>query len=554
MLLNQDKEEKLPPHQLDGNIITWIKHRKIKNEKGDPISLRSHRFLADIFRDNSRDLVVMKAAQIGMTTTEIIKNHYDAKRHKMDIIYTAPTDNDVRVMVAGKVNRIIANNPIMMQDVKDKDSIEQKAVGESMIYFRGTWSKKAAMSITADRLSHDEKDASKLDVVADYQSRLQHSKFKQTHIFSHPSLPEMGVHADWLRSDQKHWFIECQECNKSQYMSWNTENPNKMSIDIKKRIFICKRCGKEIPDWVRGTGKWKARYPKRKVSGYWVPMLIAPWVSAKDIVDKFQHPDTTPEFFYTKVLGIPFADGSSKLLRQHFLQNLTDKQMAPNSDERIVIGIDTGLKLDYVMGNTNGLFYHGTAADYRELNDQMKRWPKAIAVIDQGGDLIGSRKFHQKWAGRVFLCALTGDRTTKELVKWGKGDEFGACSADRNRMIQLVIDEFREKRIPVHGTENDWFEYWLDWNNLSKIKILDPDTNQTKGYKWVRSGRDHKALATVFWRVGMRKFSGTGTIDLPGSDAPKPNSYYVNPDQTVDFNPEAMFADAVEKSLDANEE
>ena len=277
-------------------------------------------------------------------------------------------------------------------------------------------------------------------------------------------------------------------------------------------------------------------------------------MSAKEIVAKFKHPDTTPEFFYTKILGLPFADGSSKLLRQSFFQNLTNQSWAPAKNERVIIGIDTGLRLDYVIGNKSGLFFHSDCTDYGDLDALMERWPRAIAVIDQGGDLIGSRKFFEKWTGRVFLCSLAGDRKTKELIKWGKGAEHGACTADRNRMIQLVVDEFRNKRVPVHGNESDWFEYWLDWNNLSKMKVLDPDTNQTKGYKWVRSGRDHRAMATVFWRVGMSRFAGMGSIIEAPASSTTAQSYMIETDDKVSFNPDEMFNKGIQSSLDRLEE
>ena len=122
----------------------------------------------------------------------------------------------------------------------------------------------------------------------------------------------------------------------------------------------------------------------------------------------------------------------------------------------MILGIDTGLRLDYVLGNVKGLFHHGDTNDYGELEAIMERWPKAIAMIDQGGDLIGSRKFYEKYPGRVILCQFGGDRKGKELVKFGKGEEQGSVLFDRNRMIQIVVDEFRNKLIPVHGTEEDW--------------------------------------------------------------------------------------------------
>lgn len=522
------------------DIHEWIIDEEIKNEKGDKIDFDDHPFLFDIYSDQSQYLTVMKGAQVGMSTCQIIKNHNDAKHHKMDIIYTLPTDADVKVFVGGKVNRIIAANQSMIDDVADKDSIEQKKVGQSMIYFRGTWTKKAAIMVTADRLVHDEKDSSKLDVVSDYQARLQHSKFKQIHTFSHPDLPETGVDADWLKSDQKHWFIQCPHCKEWQYMSWDIENPKNMSVCMERKIFICKKCKKKMPDYARRNGQWVAKYKDKKWSGYWVPMLIAPWISAEDIIEKYEDPNSSMHFFYTKVLGLPYADASSKLLRKSFFQNLTGKRYAPDKNERVVIGIDTGLRLDYVIGNHNGLFYQDDCDDYETLNNLMIRWPKAIAVIDQGGDLIGARQFHARWPGRVYLCAFMGDRRTKELAVWGKGDEQGTVSVERNRILQLCVDEFRNKRILVHGTEDEWFEYWKDWNSLAKIKVLDPETNVVKGYKWVRSGRDHRACATAFWRVGMMRFAGMGGI--VEKEAPKnPNSYMIEPNQTVKFNPEEFF-------------
>ena len=543
--MSDNKSKATSHNSKDNGILDWIAEDKIKNEKGDPIEWDNHPFLIDIYDDQSANLTVMKAAQVGMSTCQILKNHRDAKYHKMDIIYTLPTDQDTRVFVSGKVNRIIANNPTMIADVADKDSIEQKQVGNSMIYFRGTWTKKAAIMVTADRLVHDEKDSSKLDIIADYQARTQHSKFKQTHTFSHPSLPETGVHTDYLLSDQKHWFVKCPHCKHWQYLSWDTENEKRMSIDFEREEYVCKKCRGVLEDWVRVGGQWVAKYPDRKMSGYWVPLLIAPWMSAAEIIKKYKNPETTAEFFYTKILGLPYADASSKLLRKSFFQNLTNVSWAPRQTERIVIGIDTGLRIDYVMGNKKGLFFQGDCDDYDELDALMKRWPRAIAVIDLGGDLIGSRKFYERWNGRVFLCALGGDRKTKELVRWGKGEEHGAVSADRNRMIQLVVDEFRNKRIPVHGTEAEWYEYWLDWNHLAKTKTLDPETNQVKGYKWIRSGRDHLALATIFWRVGMMRFAGMGAVMTPSAPI-KPTSYMVSPNQTVSFNPKEFF-DKVEE-------
>lgn len=498
---------------------------QIKNEKGDLIEFSQHLFQYDIYLDNSQYLCVKKAAQVGMTTLEFLKNFYDSYWNKMDIIYTLPTDEDITIKVGGSFNRIIAQNPILMEWTKDKDSVEQKSVKDSMLYFRGTYTKKAAMQIPADRLVHDEKDSSKQDVVKDYEARLQHSKFKQKHVFSHPSTPNSGVDVEWQQSDQKEWFIKCPHCDKQQYMTWDTGKAENMSVDIDKGIFVCKSCRGELSDTDRAIGQWVPRVfkdkegnvIKKKYSGYHISLLMAPWVSAKEVVAKYQDPEESAEHFYNTVLGEPYIGEGNKLVFGHISQNLTTSMIAPDASELMVMGVDTGLRLDYVMGGKKGLFYHGEAKSYSTLDKHMLDWPKAIAIVDAGGDTIGSREFAARWMGRVYLIYTNGS-ANNDRPQWNELDF--KVTVERNKWIQLVVDEFRERRVPIQGTEADWYDYWLDWNNLSRIKMVDPTTGQFKGYKWVRSGRDHRALATMHWRVGIDRFmdSGVTFTESAGSD------------------------------------
>ena len=481
------------------SIHAFIETNNIKTDTGVPLDFKDHPYMWDIYRDFSPKQVWMKAAQITASTCAVLKAFFVAKNRGIDIVYTLPTESDRNTFVGGKVNRIIAQNPELAKWTKDKDSIEQKQIGNNFIHFRGTFTEKAAIMIPSDLNIYDEVDSSKQNIIEMYASRLQHSKYKWEWFFSHPSASGFGVDRYWQMSDQKHWLIKCND-DHEQYLEWQK------SFDLEKEIYICKVCGIEIIDNNRRKGRWAKRKDKKdaEYSGYWIPLFICPRVSAKEIIK--YHREKTEEYFMNKVCGLPFVGGGNKLTWELFVKNLTSDILTPRDDEPIVIGIDTGLKLDIVMGSKDGLFYHGEAKDYDELDNYMRRWKSAIAIIDAGGDLIGSRQFKERWQGRVYLCFLASDRKTEELVKWGTGEEYNTARADRDRMIQLVVDEFRNGRIKVQGTEEDWHNYWTDWNNLTRIKIDDPTTLQHKGYRWVRSGRDHRALATIFWRVGMMKF------------------------------------------------
>jgi len=538
------------------SIHAWIQENEIKNEKGERIEFGNHLFLFDIYSDRSPNIVAMKPAQVGLSTLQIIKNHYDAKRDKLDIIYTLPTDGDVNVFVSGKVNRIIANNPCMLEDVTDKDSIEQKQIGDSYEYFRGTWTKKAAIMITADRLVHDEIDSSKLSVIADFPARLQHSKHKQIHVFSHPSVPKKGVHQYFLMSDQKEWFITCPHCQRRQFLSWNTEDPKKMSVDLERREFVCKFCRGILSSSDRAVGEWVPKRVKQgqeppKWSGYHITLLMAPWVTAGEIIDKYNEViagKQTMDYFFNKVLGLPWAGGGNTVDEETILGLITPEKNDYSS--RLVIGVDTGVALRYVIGNKDGILGYGQMRDYspdetnklaqnETLEYFLEKFDNSVMVIDQGGDIIGSRKLREKYPGRVFLCHYAKDRKTMQLIRWGEKDESGNVLVDRNRMMQLVIDEAKNQRFRLYnGTRADYHDYWLHWSHI--YRVWEEDSLGVPRYTWLRDGRDDWVHATIYWRVGVGRFGTSGAIIGAGIQ-PQPNSYIINADHTVTFNPEELF-------------
>lgn len=497
----------------DLEIQAFIHDNGIKNEQGFPVEFRDRKFLWDIYEDMSPLQVILKAPQIGLTTLMLIKSFWVAKYLRKDIVYTLPTSNDVNDMAGGKINRIIAQNPVFESWVKDHDSVTSKRVGDNTIYYRGTWMNKAATQVASQLNIHDEVDASKMDVIEQYETRLQAQAGGWRWYFSHPSLPDYGVDIFWQQSDQKHWFIACKACEELQYLSWPE------SINQETKTFQCKKCYQPLTDDDRRDGNWYPKFKDKSFSGYWVSQLMCPWITAEKICNDFA--EKSPEYFWNYVLGLPYSGGDSKLTQQHLFQNLTGKQEVPEKDERVILGIDTGKKLDFVLGNERlGLFHHGDTENYNELNSFMDRWPLCIAIIDAGGDFIGAQQFFERWPGRVFKAYAGEDRKNNEVFRWDEGQVL----YDLNRTWQLCVDELREHRLALQGTEQDWWEYWLDWKNMSRIKVFDSKTNQFKGIKWVRNGRNHRASATVFWRIGMDKFSG-GNVSFISPQQPIRTGY-----------------------------
>lgn len=500
-----DKVTKEQLARIDIHIFNEV--YGIKNEQGHKLDFTQHAFLWDIYSDLAPHQAIMKAAQIGFSTTAIIKSLWLAHVLKLDMIYTLPTYGDVHDFVTSKVNRIIEQNPILQEWTKDKDTIEQKKVGDSIIYYRGTWSERAALMISSDLNVHDEVDRSNLKVVDQYYSRLQHSKYHWQWLFSNPSVPEVGVSKLWNRSDQKHWFVTCPACNKKQYLVME----NIMQKDEKNYYFGCNKCKAELN---RSKGEWVARWSSvtynketnpEGVNGYWISLLMAPWVSANTIKELER---TKPaDFFANFVLGIPYTGSGNVVTRDVIMRNLTDE--VNDQTGRIVIGVDPGIDIRYVIGNAKGIFYYGECKNYDELEALMKRWSKAIMVIDSGGDIIASRELRAKFKNRIYLAYYRQDRKSEEIFSWD--DDEGSVTIDRNKTIQLVIDEFTDRRIPIYGNSTDWHDYWVHWSHIYRVSEED-NLGQMRS-RWQRSDRDDFVHATVYWRTGMDRFmEGQGEI------------------------------------------
>jgi hypothetical protein len=249
-----------------------------------------------------------------------------------------------------------------------------------------------------------------------------------------------------------------------------------------------------------------------KFSGYWIPLWLNPQITAAKIAQYKR--EKTPEYFANFVAGLPYTGSGNKVQASTIIKCLSDK--LNDMSDRVIIGVDTGLPIHYVLCNKQGFFHYGKCADpvtgkdpYLELEALLKRFPSSIMISDQGGDLIGIRNLQAKYPGRVFLAWYRSDRKTTELFEWGKDMEYGKVIIDRNRAIQWFIDEMVDKRVQFNGSESDWQEYISHWMNIYRTWEKDEAgmIDKTKGFKWERNGADHFCHATIYARAGLEKYS-----------------------------------------------
>ncbi len=499
---------------MERNPALWAIKHKIKNEIGFPIEFKKRKFLFDIYNDLSPKQVWLKPPQIGATVCNTLKAFWIAKKLRRQIIYTLPTQGDVQDMVGGSINRIIAQNPILMSWVKDHDTVEQKQVGDAMIFYRGTFTAKQAMMIPSGLNIHDEVDSSDPDVITQYQTRLQAQEDGGwSWYFSHPSLAGHGVDIYWQQSDKKEWFIKCSNGHE-QVLQW----PD--SIDQTRQCYVCKDCKADISDEARINGTWNPT-ASGEFSGYHVSQLMLYNKTAKDIIQAFNDPQKDKQYFYNYVLGLPYISSDDRIEPSVVLRNCVD---VVNQQEGVtVIGADTSHGINYVLMNKEGVFYYDRAETitaskdpYDDIRKHLNRFKRSVAVFDQGGDLIGVRKLQAEYPGRVFLCFYRKDRKTVDLVQWGTDDEYGKVQVDRNRMLTLVVEQLRDTgRIRLNGTKDEWADFAAQFNNIYREKVVvkemkDKDNKELYGaeYVWKRNGHDDYVHALLYAIVGLQKYGG----------------------------------------------
>lgn len=514
--MEYDQKELLQATELYPSL--WMVQNEIKTSSGLPFEFDNHLFMQDIVDDMSPLQVGLKPPQIGWSETLMVKTFYMASKREKDIIFTLPTATDRDDMVGSKVNRIIAQNPILQKMVKDHDTIEQKVVGDHIIHYRGTFSAKSAMMVSSDLNVHDETDSSDPGVITQYENRLMAKADGMRWYFSHPSLSGHGVDVYWQQSNKREWFISCPLCDQEQILTW-PEN-----IDMERRIYICSSCKEELPNESRKRGKWKPT-AEGEFSGYHISQMMCPWISAAKIVDAFNDPLKDKQFFYNFVLGLPYLGSEHRIEPSVVLRNCVD---IPNSHKgRVIIGADTSHGINYVLMNTEGVFFYERADEitaskdpYDVIQGHLDRYKRSIAVFDQGGDLIGVRKLQAKNPGRVYLCFYQRDKKSNEIVRWGDGDEYGIVKVDRNRHLTLLVEQLRETgRIILNGTKEEWADFAQQFNNIYREKVVvketkDKDDRSLYGgeYVWKRNGHDDYVHALGYAVIGLMRFGERGAV------------------------------------------
>lgn len=509
---------------IASSILAWITLNKFVNEGLKPIEFYNHRFLIDYLADYSPIKVTKKAAQIGLTVAETLDNFYLNKYRGMNVIHTLQTKDVIKGFVFPKVNPIINNNPAIKKIV-NIDSEGLKQVGDFFTYYRGANAESQAINISADVLKIDEYDRSNPQVVAMFPSRLDASPYAWKRYFSNPSMVGFGVDGLYQDSNQFHWFIRCSHCQHYWFIDFEMstdETDLNHYVDKDKQIYACGKCHKEIYDDDRRNGKWIAKHPDREMHGYWFSQLMAPWFSAKQILDKYE--SMPIDVFYNMTLGKAYTPSDMIVDRAAILRACSPSNI---SKQRVAIGVDQDAGGQYYVAmTTDGVFDYGYVDSWDKI-EHLKLMYNATVVCDPNPYSATPKQLAGKYRDwyNCYFKSLDG----MSAIQWKEKEQV--VYADRTRVIDIVANEIVTAKVLFRQRPSELEIYIAHWKNLYRTTEEKEDGKIRSIWIKKEDRQSDYPFAHTYARIGLsRLLGGDATLLEPTMASITPTTIYTTND------------------------
>jgi hypothetical protein len=501
------------------SILQWIVSENIVNEKGEIFDFKDRPFLLDILTDWNPQIVVAACAQVGKSVSFSLKILFAVKYLHFNCLYTMPSDDDVKEFVSSKMNKIIQANYHEFYGMAT-DSIERKEFNDRFIFFKGTISKTAPISTTADLLVHDEVSRSDQGAIETYKSRIKASQYRGRWLFSNPGVERDELDQAWNKSDQKEWFITCPHCRHEQMLVWPE------SIDMEKKCYICRECKTPISNNVRRRGKWVPQNPGSKISGYHISHLMCAWIPAEDVIDDSQG---DPGYFNNFVLGKPYSPGDLSVSKATILDIWTPKSL--DTGNRF-IGIDVGNIKHYVIRSEKGIIKVGKFTAWSDLDDILKIWKPKAGVIDAMPDNTMAKYYVDTYPFMQMSFFQENANNPQVIVWYGEGDKKGIVYSHRDRIIdRMLTDKIEAKELIGVKPDKDFTEYIKHYETLRRMKVV--NNRGIERYVWESTtGQDHYVFADLYSYLALQ---GDGSGAFFAESAAEEKNPVIDADNVYDI-------------------
>ena len=520
--------------QLDAGY--WAMTKKIRLQKGR-WDFKDREYQVEVMSCDSKRQCDMKGTQGGFSEAHMTKSLHGMLygRYPGGVLYLFPTGDDVSDFSKSRFGPLIDANRKIFGKYISHGKAATDATGLKRItsidgqitanlYLRGarlsqkvqgsTNESSKLRGITVDIVVYDELDMMDQDAIEIAENRMGDSEICGERYISNPLLPDYGIDIIFQKSDQRHWFRECQSCGT--YTSAELSFPQCVKFYTKPRngkigYIACDKCGKELSV---GPGKWipqvKIDYddPRHIVGRRWSQLSSSkrdPGLILRQLEEAESNGD--PSRIYRYKLGLPYASNEEKLSIQAVLDCCGNYPASTHDQGPCAMGVDVGKVKHIVIGKRLAPEKYAVIRamkvdTWEEIHDLARQYNVKAAVVDIRPYQDEARRFQREEPYTVYLSEYK-DNPTHGFKYDAK---TGIVSAGRTELLDQthhMITSYGMTLLPRLSPEMK--EFARQMCNIAKVLEVNEKTGiPIYRYKPTGNKEEHFRHAFGYFRLASQ--------------------------------------------------
>lgn len=532
------------------DLLEWTLKKRVYLGPSRKFDIESHKYLADLYRCQAKELVVMKSGQAGVSEFLISYAIHACDQRMANCLYVFPSEKTISDFSTARLGPALEASEYLSQIVIDgsgssgfrgSDRITLKRIRDRFLYFRGSkvevdGNAHQLKSVDADVLLLDEYDELDQRAPAIARKRLGHAKADCGNIvaISTPTYPGYGIHAEYLESDKREWYIPCPSCGEKQPLSidnivlewddmgrptiWHGQGENTAWA-------ACRNCGEKLDRLA--DGEWVAEYPEREKVGFHLSKLYTPHNSLISVVKAFDTVDETKRReAFNQDLGIPYTPKGGNITAEDLDACRRDYGHGPDYRKTCYMGIDVGRVLhvvvrtmtDFESGETKQLY--AGESNWESIHNLIKIYRPRTIVIDALPETTKARELQNQYARNMVWIAYYPNQPMgskkEEMLTWNRVER--TVLIDRTRLLDATSAGFygRTSTLPAHARNiRDYYSHMRA--SIKAPKEIGSSGTQIESY--INVGADHMFHAEAYCLAASLCRVGTGWVEPMGSSA-----------------------------------
>lgn len=484
---SEEKAAKLreKPKEEIPDLFDWTLKKRPNLIPGRLFDVDNHRYLVDLYRCKSKEIIVQKSSQAGVSEWLVSYALHTCDQRNGNVMYVFPTEGVVSDFSTARLGPAIEASEYLQEIIvtgsgedgkRGSDRIMLKRIRDRFIYFRGSLvgsdgNAPKLKSVDADVLILDELDELDQRAPAIAEKRLGHAPFHLGNVLrvSTPTFPGYGIHAEYQESDQRQWFIPCPSCGEKQPLTidnivlewddigrplaWN-------GIGTKEAWAACVNCGGKMDRLIQG--EWVAAVPGHERAGFHLTKLFSPFNKLLDIVKNLDTADETKRReAFNQDLGLPYTPRGGNITTEDLDSCRRNYGHGPDHFKTCYMGIDVGNVLhvvirtmpDFLSKETKQIYAGETS--WESIQNLVTIYRPRTIVIDANPESSKAREFQAKYPRNMVWVAYYPNQPLgtkhEEVADWDVIQR--KVTLDRTRIMDNMFSGFygRTSTLPAHA-------------------------------------------------------------------------------------------------------